>query len=131
MLIPISVYPVGQDVPVKILDSDARKIVVEEDEDDAVPDVAPVPTELKSGGVGPPTVKAVEVDAISDPKDAEPVVSHGIGSPLTPPFLTIDSLSPQVDLKESEPIPSEGLPPFVPGRESLLTSRRACDGREG
>ena len=102
-----------QDVPVKIFDSDARKVVVEDDEDDTIPDATPVPVEHESGDAEPPTVKAAEVDAISDPKDEEPAVGHGTGPPPTPPFLTIDLLPFKVDLKVDEPVPSKGLQSLV------------------
>ena len=89
-------------------------MVEEEDDDDAVSDVTPIPVEPESGSAELPTVKAIEVDATSDPKGTESVVSHGIGSLSTPPFLTTDLPSPQVDLMKGEPVPSEGLPSFVP-----------------
>ena len=105
--------------------------MVEEDEDDADADVTPVPVEPKSGDAEPPTVKAIEVDVISDPQDTEPVVGHGIGSLLTPPFLTIYLLLLQADLVKDEPVPSKGLSSFVHGGVTLLMFRRACDGGGG
>lgn len=102
--------------------------MVEEDEGDAVPGVTPVHVEPESGDAEPPTVEPVEVDAISDFKDAEPVVCYGVGSLLTPPSHATDSLSLQVDLKKDEPVPSEGLIYFLPGGATSLTPRRACGG---
>ena len=88
--------------------------MVEEDGDDAVPGVTPVPVDPKSRNAEPSTAKAVEVDVIPDPKVAEPVVGYEIGSLLSPQFLIIDLPSLQDDLRGDEPVPSKGLPSFHP-----------------
>lgn len=110
----LSFTPAQQDVPLQVFDA-MRKIVVEEDEDNAVPDVTPIPVEPKPSDPEPPTFKAVEVDATSDPTGAEHVVGHVVRSLVSPPFLTSDLLSLQADFMKDNPVPSEGLPSLVLG----------------